>query len=312
MPLPFSLDHINLWLLDDGASWAVVDTGVALTALKDHWRSALAGPLAGKPVGRVIVTHYHPDHLGLAGWLCRKYGVPLEMARAEYLLARTLTSDVRPAWPEEAIAFYARAGWPDADVEPLRQQNWGNFGRAVHALPAGYTRLREGQILTIGGRQWRLIMGSGHSPEHACLYSESDRILIAGDQLLPRITSNVSVYPTEPLADPLGDWLDSIDHLRQIDADTLVLPAHNEPFTRAHTRLDQLAADHHRKLDALESFCTEPRTAHASFETLFRRPVQPGELQMATGEALAHLHWLERRNRLRRLPDKATDRFIRS
>ncbi|MFN3592829.1 MAG: MBL fold metallo-hydrolase [Thermaurantiacus sp.] len=310
MPLPFSLDHINLWVLDGGDHWAVVDTGVATPQVKEHWRALFAGPLAGKPVGRVIVTHYHPDHIGLAGWLARKWKVVPEVTRAEFFLARILTLDVGDHPPEEVIAFYARHGWPEDMLRDLRCASWGGFARGVHPLPQGYRRLREGDRLRIGARQWDIVVGSGHSPEHACLWCPDEAILISGDQVLPRITSNVSVYPTEPEADPLGDWLDSIDHLRALAPHALVLPAHNEPFIGLHARLDQLAADHGRKLDALRAAAArKPLTAWDSFSTLFGRAIGEGERQMATGEALAHLHWLARRGELVAEMDGGVVRF---
>jgi glyoxylase-like metal-dependent hydrolase (beta-lactamase superfamily II) len=305
MPLPFSLDHINLWVLDGGDHWALVDTGVNSPAVAGHWRALLDGPLAGKPVGRLIVTHYHPDHIGLAGWLSRKCQVPLETSRAEFLLARVLTLDVGEHPPQEVVRFYESHGWPEDEVSRLRASGWGNFARGVSRLPTGYQRLRAGDALAIGGREWRVVTGSGHSPEHVCLLSEADGILISGDQVLPRITSNVSVYPTEPEADPLGDWLASIEALRAIHPDTLVLPAHNEPFRGLHDRLDQLAADHRDKLDRLQDFLAEPRSAFASFPALFNRPIGSGEIQMATGEALAHLNWLARRGHAEVLKDAA-------
>lgn len=309
MPLPFGLDHINLWVLDAGDSWAIVDTGVNLAQSKAHWETLFAGAMAGKPVSRVIVTHYHPDHLGLAGWLCARWNVPLEIARTEYLLARTLTLDIRDTPPQEAVDFSIRAGWPDEAVETLRARPWGNFSKIVSALPAGFKRIRDGDVLTIGARQWTIVTGRGHAPEHSCLVSEG--VMISGDQVLPRITSNVSVYPTEPYADPLADWLESIERLRQLDPELLILPAHNEPFRGLHTRLDQLATDHHAKLEKLTAFCSTPRTAFESFATLFRKPIGEGDYGIATGEAVAHLHWLEERGKLKRLTDSSgVDRFV--
>lgn len=298
MPIPFSLDHINLWVLDAGDHWAVVDTGFPSAAAKAFWRDLFEGPLAGKPVGRVIVTHYHPDHIGLAGWLCTRWQLPLEISRGEFLLARVLTLDTAATPPADVVAFYAAQGWPEAAVERLKASEWGRFGRGVHRLPTGYRRLRAGDRLTIGGRHWDVVVGSGHSPEHVCLHDVAGGLLISGDQVLPRITSNVSVYPTEPCADPLGDWLDSIARLKTLPESTLVLPAHNEPFCGLHTRLDQLAADHNRKLEALLDACSEPLSAHDSFATLFRRGIAEDEIQMATGEALAHLRWLHRRGQV--------------
>jgi glyoxylase-like metal-dependent hydrolase (beta-lactamase superfamily II) len=313
MPLPFSLNHINLWVLDDGDGWAIVDTGIAAPGCKDLWRALFAGPMAGRPVSRVIVTHYHPDHLGLAGWLTHKWGVPLEISRGEFMLARVLTLDVADAPPQAAVDFYSRAGWDDEAVARFRGQSWGRFGRAVTRLPVGFTRLVDGQSLTIGGRAWRVVTGSGHSPEHVCLVCDEAGVIISGDQLLPRITSNVSVYPTEPGADPLGEWFASLDKLDRLDPELLVLPAHNEPFQRLHVRTEQLRADHLRKLDALEAqLARAPCSAVDCFQTLFARPIRADDLMMATGEALAHLHWLERQGRAVRLRDDGVDRFARS
>ncbi|WP_353217878.1 MBL fold metallo-hydrolase [Sandarakinorhabdus sp.] len=310
MGLPFGLDHINLWVLDAGDGWAIVDTGVGLPSSKADWEALFAGPFAGKPVTRVIVTHYHPDHLGMAGWLCRKWNVPLEITRTEYLLARTLTLDVGDAPPDEAVAFSVRAGWSEEQVAAMKAKAWGNFGKIISKMPAGFKRLRDGDMLTIGARQWRIVVGRGHAPEHACLVS--DGLMISGDQVLPRITSNVSVYTNEPYADPLADWLESIDTLRAIPPDVLVLPSHNEPFFGLHTRLDQLAADHHGKLEKLEAFCETPRTAVDCFAALFRRPIGEADYGLATGETVAHLHWLEERGRVIRVTDAGgVDRFVK-
>ncbi len=310
MPLPFGLDHINLWILDAGDGWAIVDTGVNMPRTRGYWEALFAGPMAGKPVTRVIVTHYHPDHLGLAGTLCKRWKVPLEIARTEYLLARTLMLDVRETPPIEAVDFSIRAGWSETAIAELRQKPWGSFHKIISPLPAGFKRIRDGDVLSIGARRWRVVTGRGHAPEHSCLVSD-DGLMIAGDQVLPRITSNVSVYPTEPFADPLADWLESIEMLRSIDRSILVLPAHNEPFTGLHTRLDQLAADHADKLEKLLAFCAEPRTAVDSFATLFRKPIGESDYGIATGEAVAHLHWLEERGLLRRVTDAAgVDRFV--
>lgn len=311
MPLPISLDHINLWVLDAGDHWAIVDSGMGTQAGRDHWEALFANQLSEKPVGRVIITHYHGDHIGLAGWLCERWNVPMEISRTEWLMAKMLVLDVQPQTPPDVVAHYASHGWPAEDVAQLAEAPWGVVGQHIHRLPTGYKRLKAGQKLQIGDRTWTLVPGSGHSPEHCALFDEEARILIAGDQVLPRISSNVSVFPTEPDADPLGHWLDSITSLRQLPADTFVLPAHNEPFTSLHERLDQLDVAHRRKLDALLEFCATPITAYESFEVLFRRRIGQNELQIATGEALAHLQWLEKRQYIERLPSDGLTRFQR-
>ncbi|MCS6987609.1 MAG: MBL fold metallo-hydrolase [Sphingomonadaceae bacterium] len=292
MPLPFALDHINLWLLDGGDHWALVDTGLGLPDVARHWRRLLAGPLAGKPIGRLVVTHYHPDHIGLAGWLAREAGVCLETSRGEYFLARALALDASPTPPPEVVAFYRAHGWREAELTGLTAAGWGGYARGVSPLPAGFRRLQPGDQLRIGGRVWQVWIGAGHSPEHVCLFCPAERILIAGDQLLPRITSNVSVYPTEPEANPLADWLESLARLQDLPEETLVLPAHNEPFLGLHARARQIEADHRRRLERLADALRGPTSARETLPTLFGRPIAATELMMATGEAVAHLNWL--------------------
>jgi glyoxylase-like metal-dependent hydrolase (beta-lactamase superfamily II) len=301
MPLPMSLDHINLYILDDGDGIALIDTGLATDETKTHWEQLFAGPLAGRKVNRVIVTHYHPDHLGLAGWLCRKFNAPLWMSRGEFLLARSLALDVADEVPLEVVQFYTRAGWSEKAIELLKAAGWGNFSKILSRLPQGYIRMKAGDVLRIGAHDWTCVAGNGHSPEHICLHQPELGLLISGDQLLPRITSNISVYPTEPEANPLQDWFDSLAHLATLPAATLVLPAHNEPFTGLQVRTQQLIDDHQDKLYRLQQHIkVAPRTAVECFEILFKRKLVGMEYNMGTGEALAHLHYLEKRQQLLR------------
>ena len=292
LPLPMALDHINLWALDDGAGWTIVDTGLHYPAAIEAWEALLAGPLAGRPVTRVLCTHMHPDHIGLAGWLCERFDAPLWMTRLEYVTARMLLADTgRPA-PEAGVRFYRAAGWSEAQIEGYRAR-FGMFGRGVSPMPDGYRRIRAGERNGIGGRTRGVIGGHGHSPEHAALLREEDRLLISGDQVLPRISSNVSVWPTEPEADPLADWLESLEALKdQVPADALALPSHGEPFRGVHERLEALARGHRTALRRLERTLAEPKRAVDVFSCLFARPVGDGLLGMATGESLAHLNYL--------------------
>lgn len=294
MPLPMaSLNHINLYVLDGGDSWTIVDTGLRFAAIHSLWEQILAGPLAGKPVAQVVATHFHPDHLGMAGWLCARTGARLFMSRTEYYFAAMLINGKLPEPPQEALDFYRRAGWSEADLATFRTRGWGNFAKAVHPLPLSFHRLKDGDTLTVGAGRWRVVTGSGHSPEHVCLVSDDAGVMISGDQVLPRITSNVSVTALEPEANALRDWLDSIGKLRTLPADLLVLPAHGEPFRGLHTRLDQLVADHDRKLEALLQHCATPRTVVDCFEALFRKTVTVDDIMTATGEAMAHLNYLK-------------------
>jgi glyoxylase-like metal-dependent hydrolase (beta-lactamase superfamily II) len=300
LPLPLGLNHINLYALEDGEGWALLDSGLATPESKDVWRTLLAGPLAGRKITRVIVTHYHPDHIGLAGWLCKKFGVELWIARTEFLMARMLMLDIQEKAPDDVLRFYKRAGWSDEALAELSARGWGNFARAVAPLPSGYRRMKEDDVLLIGTRKWRVVVGRGHTPEHVCLVCDEDQLMISGDQVLPKITSNVSVYPTEPEGDPLGDWMDSLDMLETLSPDLFVLPSHNEPFRNMHVRAQALRQDHLGKLERLKEHCATPRTSLECFVSLFKRPVQMNEMMMATGEALAHLNYLMHRGQLHR------------
>jgi glyoxylase-like metal-dependent hydrolase (beta-lactamase superfamily II) len=298
--VPGPLKHINVWTVDDGEGdgVAVVDTGLPLDSSKEAWRAIFDGPLAGRNVTRVIVTHLHPDHIGLAGWLTRKFGVRLWMTQAEYLSARMLAADARPEPPEDAVAMWRGAGWSGEQIATARASGWGFFAKAVHRLPDGYVRVKAGDRLG----PWRAVIGSGHSPEHLCLVDDARRVMIAGDQVLPRISSIVSLTSVEPDGDPLGEWLDSLARFKaDLAPDLLVLPAHGAPFTGLHPRLDALIAGHHKQLDRLEErLREEPRRAIDCFSAMFARAIGPDLLGMATGETLAHLRYLELRGRVAR------------
>jgi glyoxylase-like metal-dependent hydrolase (beta-lactamase superfamily II) len=298
MPLPFALDHINLWALEDAGGWTLVDTGMQTAQIAAAWESLLKGPLRGLGVTRVICTHMHPDHVGMAGWLTRRLKCPFWMTRLEYVTCRMLAADTGREAPPDAIHFYEAAGWQPPDLEHYKAR-FGEFGKMIHALPDSYHRLSGADQFVVGGRLWRAVIGRGHSPEHACLYCPELRVFISGDQILPKITPNVSVFPTEPDADPLTDWLESLAAIRAaVDADVLVLPAHNEPFYGLHSRIDQLLEGHERSLQRLLQELSRPQTAVDVFGLLFRRQVTGGLLQMATGESIAHLNCLMRRGQV--------------
>ena len=303
IPMPGSLGHINSWLLDDGDSAvAPVDTGLMLDIASAEWKRLFAGPLADTPINRVICTHLHPDHIGLAGWLCKKFDAALWMTRGEWLTARMLTADTREDVPPEIAMMQRAAGWTDAQIETAAMKGWSGFRRVVFPLPIGYRRIEDGQTLDMGAHQWRVVVGSGHSPEHACLWNEREGVLVSGDQVLPRISSNVSINMSEPEADPLGEWLDSIDKLLGcLPADLLVCPAHGEPFKGLHTRLIALRDEHNSRLDRIEIALRDtPRRAVDCFAMLFNREINDENRDLATGEAMAHLHRLEYAGRARR------------
>jgi glyoxylase-like metal-dependent hydrolase (beta-lactamase superfamily II) len=298
--VPGSLKHINVWLLDDGEGVAVVDTGLDIPPSREAWETLLACPLNGRRVTRVIATHFHPDHLGLAGWLCERFDAPLWMTRGEWLFARMLTSDRRDAPPREAFRHWRGAGWDEARIEAEAAKGWGRFASVVSPVPLSFIRMSDGDTLRIGARDWRIVVGSGHSPEHACFVDEAGGLMIAGDQVLPRITSNVSLSLSEPMADPLGEWLASIAKLRKLPDHLLVLPSHGEPFTGLHARLDALDRGHRDQLDALHAHLAQPRRAVDCFAVLFGRKIDESIIGLATGESLAHLRRLEVEGRARR------------
>ncbi len=295
-PLGGPLGFINVWAIADGDGWALVDTGVQGHETAQAWRKAFKLALGDKPVTRMIVTHLHPDHIGLAGWITRKHDCRLWMTRLEYFQCRMLVADTGREAPEDGVRFYRAAGWDEEAVESYKAR-FGGFGKMIYQLPDSYRRLTDGEAFDIGGRTWRVVTGNGHSPEHACLYCPELNLLISGDQVLPRISSNVSVFPTEPDADPLSDWMTSLAKLkREIPDDVLVLPAHNDPFHGLHARLDHLIGGHEKALVRLERMlATEPKRVVDVFGALFARPIGPEVAGMATGEALAHINCLIRR-----------------
>jgi glyoxylase-like metal-dependent hydrolase (beta-lactamase superfamily II) len=293
MPLPFTgLNHINVWALEDSPGWTLADTGMQTADTAAYWQQALAGALAPRSVTRVICTHMHPDHMGMAGWLTRQYDCRLWTTRLEYLTCRVLVADTGREAPPDGLRFYHAAGWDEAALASYKAR-FGGFGKAVYALPDSYRRIVDGDELAIDGRAWRAVIGRGHSPEHLCLYCAELAVLISGDQVLPRITSNVSVFPTEPDANPLEEWLESLASIdKRVPDDVLVLPSHNEPFRGLHARLAALISGHEQRLARIQEELATPKRAIDVFGVLFRRHVGADMLIMATGESVAHFNCL--------------------
>lgn len=312
MPMGGSLTHINLYLLEDRDGWFVVDTGLGNRQTEELWHDIFSGELGGKPVKGVICTHMHPDHIGQAGMIVDHFRCPLYMTRGEYYQARAFGamgfSGSRSSWQGEQ--FYRHYGMPDDHMARMHQA-WkareGSAGAAMtmpSSLPMGFRRLQDGDILTIGGHDWQVVVGSGHSPEHACLHCHGLGVMISGDQILPVITSNVSVHPTEPEANPLKVWMESHDAFLDTPEETFVLPAHNLPFYGVRERLRDLISHHEDRMLAIEESCVTPRTAKELLPVLFKRKLDARQTMMALGEAIAHCHLLMHRNRLERSLDE--------
>jgi glyoxylase-like metal-dependent hydrolase (beta-lactamase superfamily II) len=308
MPLPFALNHVNLWLLEDGEGFTLVDTGYNTEETRALWDKALARVLRGRPITRIIVTHFHPDHLGLAGWFAEKWRAMLWMTYAEWLQAHLGASNSVTHDMDRWLAFFLENGLDQARGASYRGSRT-DFGQIMAPIPVTLHRISDGDVFTIGGRAWRVITGGGHSPNHACLYCPALNVLISGDQVLPRITTNISLWFTEPEGDPLRLFLNSFDKFRSLPDDVFVLPSHDRPFRGLFPRFDALRAHHAERLNRVVAACGTPRTAAEIIPQLFTRALDDHQLGFAMGESLSHLNFLANERRLRRF--RANDGIIR-
>ena len=293
LPLPMALDHVNVYAFRDGDGWTIVDTGMNTGTTRSLWPGILHGPLADAPVKRVILTHHHPDHVGLAGWFQSEKGAEILATRTAWLTARMLTLDAQETPTGESMRFYRRAGMPADMLEEYRDKRPFNFADCVYPMPAGFRRLCEGDRLEFGGRAWTVRIGHGHAPAHATFWCEDEALVVGGDQFLDQITSNIGVYPTEPEANPLAEWLQSCERFGAFATDGhLVLAGHKRPYRGLPLRLRQLVENHEQALGRLLDFLAESATAHTALETLFERPIRESEYGMAIVESVAHLNFL--------------------
>jgi glyoxylase-like metal-dependent hydrolase (beta-lactamase superfamily II) len=305
MGLPFALDHINLWLLRDEIDgrfgWTAVDCCISRDESKAQWERIFETQLEGLPILRVVVTHMHPDHIGLAWWLCERWNAPLWISATDFNAARVASKSTVGFGGENAALFFASHGLNDPDaVEKIRGRS-NYYPSMVPDVPRQFRRMQDGDLLRIGGRDWRCISGFGHAPEHIALYCGALKVLISGDMMLPRISTNVSVYDVEPESNPLKSFLESIDKFAHLPPDTLVLPSHGKPFRGLHERIRQLHEHHRERLAEVEQACAKaPQSAADVLLVLFKRKLDLHQTTFAMGESVAHLHALWFEGKLRR------------
>jgi glyoxylase-like metal-dependent hydrolase (beta-lactamase superfamily II) len=312
MPLPFALDHINLWLLEDGDGWTVVDTGYGVPATWELWEKHLAGTMGGRPVKSIVVTHYHPDHVGSAAWLAQRTGAPMWMTTSEFLSAHAAHDDTAGFDRETGMDFFARNGLDPART-PERLKTGNRYARGVPEIPRTYRRMMQGDTLPIGGRDWEVITVHGHAPEQALLWCPQLNVLISSDQVLPRITSNVGVWGNQPDGNPLAQFLTSLGRLDHLPGDARVLPSHERVFHGLHKRIADLHEHHAQRLQRLLEGCAQPITAYEALPLLFRRALDDHQMMFAMGEAIAHLHYLQFEGKVRRIvDDRGVRRFQRT
>lgn len=293
LPLPMVLDHVNVYALRDRDGWTIIDTGINSSRTREIWSEIMAGPLGGRPIRRVVLTHHHPDHVGLAGWFKSEFGAEIWSTRVAWLMSRMLTLDVQAAQTPESIAFYRDAGVPKEIMAAMSRERPFNFADIVYDIPAGFRRIRDGDTVEIGGRKWDVRTGGGHAPEHATLWCRDSPLVIGGDQFLADISPNIGVYPTEPEADPLRDWLESCRRFRGLaDNCALVLVGHKLPYTGLKERIRQLEENHISALGRLSEHLRQPSSAADCLNVLFKRDINKGEYGFAIVESVAHLNFL--------------------
>jgi glyoxylase-like metal-dependent hydrolase (beta-lactamase superfamily II) len=312
MPLPFRLDHVNIYLLDDGDGWAIIDTGIANDKTRAVWEALAAGPLAGRKLTRLIVTHFHPDHIGLAGWLAERFDLPLLTTQTAYLgcLNISLSPGALDAAPYRD--FYLRNGLDAETTMRVTTQGHG-YLKMVVSLPPIFERVVGGDVLTIGKRKFSVLTGDGHAPEQIMLYCAEENLFFSADQVLVKISPNVSVWAVDPTGDPLGLYLRSLREVQvRLPADALVLPGHGLPFYGLHMRARELIAHHEKRCAMIRDFCSsQARSAAELVPVLFPHALDSHQMSFAFSEVLAHVNYMLRERQLVwAAPEGGVDKMI--
>ncbi len=303
LPLPMALDHINLWLIEDGPGWTLIDTGISSGLTKKMWTQVIEEGLGGRPLQRIIITHFHPDHVGMAGWLVARTGAKFWMPRTEWLYARVLTIDTSDEFTEHMVEHYRRAGGSAEYLAGMKERG-PFFPGIVSDVPRSIRRIVDGESFDIGGRSWKTVIGNGHSPEHVCLLSEELGLFISGDLILPRISPHIGVYANEPEGNPIKDYLETLEKFRTLPGNVTVLPSHNEPFRGLHERREWLIEHHLERLEEFVTACAKPSTAIEVAGQVFKRELDSTQMSFAAAETVAHLNYLIIQGRIARHADK--------
>ena len=297
LPLPFALDHVNVWLLEDTHSWTIIDSGLGSSDCLSIWENLLSGFLKHKPVEKLILTHYHPDHVGLSGDLVERTGAAVYMSRTEWLTANMLFHDTNGELNTGMLRSFKLNGLPD-DLFKAMSKTTNIFNDRCSGLPAAYQRLKHDDIIKILATDWQCRQGHGHSPEHISLYSKDRKILIAGDHILPKITPNIPMPFQQICANPIADYINSLNTFRDIGNDVMILPSHRLPFKGIGIRIDQLIEHHRERLDVLYEACDQPVSVYDILPVLFKRKLDINQMKFAMLEALSHMVYLQQAGKL--------------
>jgi glyoxylase-like metal-dependent hydrolase (beta-lactamase superfamily II) len=300
LPLPYRLDHVNIYLIENGDGWTALDSGLGDDACKQAWEMALAGPLKGQGLKSLIVSHFHPDHVGLAGWLCERFGLELTMPRPEYLHSLLLQFAPGDYGQDVYRPFYQRHGL-SAEATEIVLSRGHEYLKRTSGVPASYHRIKHGDRVVVGERDFQVTTGGGHSLEQAMLYRPEERLFLAADQVIARISPNVSVHPMEPDLDALGIYLGSLRAIREnVAPDVLVLPGHGLPFHGLHDRIEELIQHHGQRCGEIAVACKDaPLSVAEIVPVLFTRPLDAHQTGFAFGEVLAHVNHMRGRGELR-------------